>query len=54
VVDLNAALGQQLLYVAVRQPEPQVSANCHDDHLGRKLTPSERRTRTYGASDRTD
>jgi len=33
VVDLHAALGEQLLHVAIRQAEPQVPADREDDHV---------------------
>jgi DNA polymerase I len=33
VIDLDSSLGQQLLHVAKRQPEPQVPAHREDDHL---------------------
>jgi hypothetical protein len=36
VVDLNAALGKQLLEVAVGQPEAQVPADGKDDDVGRE------------------
>jgi hypothetical protein len=36
VINLDAALGQQLLHVAVRQPVAQISAHCHRDHLSRE------------------
>jgi hypothetical protein len=34
VVDLDAALGEQLLEVAIRQAEPQVPADRDDDDVG--------------------
>ena len=34
VVDLDAALGEQFLEVAVGQPEPQVPADREHDHVG--------------------
>ena len=40
VVDFNAALGEELLAVAVRQRETQVPAHEEDDHLGRKQKPA--------------
>jgi hypothetical protein len=36
VVDLDTALGEQLLDVAVGQPEAQVPADRDDDDVGRK------------------
>jgi len=45
VVDLDAALGQQLLDVAVGEPEPEVPADRHDDHIGREAEAGERRPR---------
>ena len=43
VVDLDTALGQQLLEVPVRQPEPQVPPHRQDDHLRREPVADERR-----------
>jgi hypothetical protein len=34
VVDLDTALDEQLLDVAVRQPEAQVPADSNDDYVG--------------------
>jgi hypothetical protein len=34
MVDLDAALGEQFLNVAVEQPEPQIPAECDDDDVG--------------------
>jgi ATP-binding cassette subfamily B protein len=34
VVDLDAAFGEQLLDVAIRPPEAEISAHREDDHLG--------------------
>jgi hypothetical protein len=34
VVDLDAAFGQQLLDVAVGEPEPELPADRQHDHLG--------------------
>jgi hypothetical protein len=42
VVDLDAAFGQQLLDVAVRQREAQVPAHRQHDHIGREAEASER------------
>jgi acyl-CoA synthetase (AMP-forming)/AMP-acid ligase II len=39
VVDLDAALGEQLLDVAVGQAEPQVPADREDDHVGWEAEP---------------
>jgi hypothetical protein len=44
VVDVDAALGEQLLHIAVGQAEPQIPAHRQHDHLGRKPEPNERRT----------
>ena len=44
VVDLDAALGEQLFDVAVRQAEAQVPTDGQDDHVGWEAEPSERRT----------
>jgi hypothetical protein len=33
VVDVDAALGQQLLHVPIGQPEPQIPAHRQHDHL---------------------
>jgi hypothetical protein len=43
VVDLDAAFGQQLLHVAVRQPEAQLPADREHDHIGREAEASEGR-----------
>jgi len=40
VVDLDAALGQQLLDVAVGEPEPEVPADRRNDHIGREAKPA--------------
>src|SRR6266508_276303 len=46
VINLDAALGQQLLHVAVRQPVAQIPAHCHRDHLSREtVTGRSRRAR---------
>jgi hypothetical protein len=42
VVDLDAALGEQLLDVAVGQAETQVPAHRHDDHIRREAEADER------------
>jgi hypothetical protein len=42
VVDLNPALDQQLLYVAVGQVEAQVLAHGENDHLGWEPEPGKR------------
>ena len=34
MVDIDPALGEQFLQVAVRHPEAEVPADCQDDHLG--------------------
>ena len=43
VVDVDAALGQQLLDVPVGQAEPQIPAHRQHDHLRREPEPGERR-----------
>jgi hypothetical protein len=43
VVDLDAALGEQLLHVAVRQREAQLPAHGQHDHVWREAEPNERR-----------
>ena len=43
VVDLDAALGEQLLHVAVRQREAQLPPHGQHDHVGREAEPDERR-----------
>ena len=40
VVDLDAALGEPLFDVAVRQPEGQIPADGQDDHVGREAKPA--------------
>jgi hypothetical protein len=45
VIDLDAALDQQLLHVPVGQVEPQIPAHPDDDDLRRKPEPGERRLR---------
>jgi hypothetical protein len=45
MVDLDAAFGEQLLDVAVRQRETQVPAHREDDHLGWEAEASEGRSR---------
>jgi hypothetical protein len=44
VVDVDAALGQQLLHVPVGQAEPQIPAYRQHDHIRREPEPNERRT----------
>jgi hypothetical protein len=44
MVDLDAALGEQLLDIAVGQPEAQVPADRDDDNVGREAEAGERRT----------
>jgi hypothetical protein len=41
VVDLDAALGQELLDVSVGKTEPQVPADRQGDDLGREPVPGE-------------
>jgi hypothetical protein len=41
VVDVNAALGEEFLDVAVRQRDAQVPAYCQYDYLGREAEASE-------------
>jgi hypothetical protein len=43
VVDLDAALGQQLLHVAVRQRETQAPAHRQHDHIGRETAAGQAR-----------
>jgi len=43
VVDLDAAFGQQLLHVAVRQRKAQIPAHRQHDHIGREAEAGERR-----------
>jgi hypothetical protein len=47
VVDLDPALGEQFLDVAVGQREAQVPADGQDDHLGREAEASEGRSRNW-------
>ena len=49
MVDLDAALGEELLDVAVRQRETQVPAHRQHDHLGREAEASQGRPREGGA-----
>jgi len=44
VIDLDAAPGEELLQVPVRQAEPQVPPDGQGDDLGRKPVASEGRT----------
>ena len=41
VVDLDASFDQQFLYVAVREPEPEVPTNREQDDIGREAEASE-------------
>jgi hypothetical protein len=50
VVDRDAALGQQLLDIAIRQAVPQVSADGDRDHLRREPGPGKRRPADEGTS----
>jgi hypothetical protein len=50
VIDLDAALGQQLLHVPIGQPVPEIPADRHRDHLGRKPEPGKRRPVSLGTS----
>ena len=43
VIHHDAPLGQELLEIAVRQPETQIPADRQQDHLGREPIPSESR-----------
>jgi hypothetical protein len=43
VVDLDAAFGEQLLDISVRQAKAEVPANRQHDHIGREAEASERR-----------
>jgi hypothetical protein len=45
VVDLDAALGEQLLNIAVGQAEAQVPAHCQHDHVGWEAEAGEGRSR---------
>src|SRR6266511_927470 len=45
VVDLDAALGEQLLHVAVRQRQAQIPPHGQHDHVWREAEPNERRPR---------
>jgi hypothetical protein len=45
VIDLHAALEQQLLHVPIREVEAWIPAHCDDDDLGREPEPGERRFR---------
>src|ERR1700724_963155 len=45
VVDLDATLGQQILQVPVRQPEPKVPTDRQQDHLCREPEAREPRGR---------
>jgi hypothetical protein len=40
VVDLDTALGEQLLDIAVGQPEAQVPADSDNDDIGRNPNPA--------------
>src|SRR6185369_9055660 len=48
VINLDAALGDQLLDVPVRQREPQVSAKSQNDHLLGNRKPANSETGTGG------
>ena len=50
MIDLDAALGQQFLQVAVRQAVAEVPAHSQQDHLGREPEPSEARGNRHGRS----
>lgn len=41
MVDLDAAFGEEILEVSVRQPEPEVPADRQHDHFGRVPVPGE-------------
>lgn len=43
MVDLDAALGEQLFDIAVGQPEPQVPADGQDDDIAWKVEAGERK-----------
>jgi hypothetical protein len=45
MVDLDPALGEQLLEIALREPEPSVRAHRQGDHLRREPEALERRRR---------
>jgi hypothetical protein len=48
MIDLHPAFDQQLLDIAVREPEPQVPPHREDDDLRGEPEPGERRTRDCG------
>jgi hypothetical protein len=43
VIDLDAALGEELLEIAIRQTKPEISPHRQHDHLRRKPEADERR-----------
>ena len=45
VVDFDATLGEELLHIAIGEPEQQVPTHRADDDLGWEPAPGERRTR---------
>ena len=47
VIDVDAPLRQELLDIAIGQPEPEVPPHRHHDHLGREAVPGERGCRTW-------
>jgi hypothetical protein len=48
VINVDAALCQELLQIAVRQPEAQIPAHRQHDHLRRETEPCERRKPRHG------
>jgi hypothetical protein len=49
MIDLDLALGEQLLDISIRKTEPQVPAHREDNHLGWEPEALERRRRYLGA-----
>jgi hypothetical protein len=54
VVNLHAALGQQLFNIAIREPITEVPAHCQHDHLPRKPEAGERRRWRQGRTNTAD
>ena len=48
VIDLDAALGEEFLEIAVRQSVSEIPANGQHDHLGREPEPGECRQIRWG------
>jgi hypothetical protein len=53
MIDLDPTLNEQLLDIAIREPEPQIPAHRENDHLGREPEPRKRRHRHGGDMTRT-